>query len=45
MLEFAGFTPEPTEFPVLALWGGMGTGPLREEGARGSIALGILSLD
>lgn len=46
LLDLGGLTPEPTELAFLfALCGGMGTGPLRAAGARGSIALGFVSLD
>lgn len=46
LVDLGGLTPEPTELAVLfALCGGMGTGPLRAVGARGSIALVFLSLD
>lgn len=46
MVNLGGLTPEPTEFTVLfALCGGMGTGPLRTVGARGSMVLGFLSMD
>lgn len=45
LVDLGGLTPEPTEFVLFALCGGMGTGPLTAVGARGSIALSVVSLD